>query len=261
MFGIGFANFSGHLDDYDEYFGHLKNILYDFSQEYNEELVDWCRLNCFSDSNIENKYIELKALESFIIKFENEDTADSLVMWNNIPQLMPYLEKHAPDRKKYSNLFSWKLPYPIFIFVALIMPLVLLIMIAINIYGLYKIKRIVSDKMNIESDVNLVLQSVFFSRIKLSDKEFYNLKGILIGIFFFITATFTSYLFLIAPQLAFRHVWGALYVGSLKQPVLNLSEPFNNIPDHIGNITLIIPLIYLIISIIIGIQYIRLMKK
>lgn len=261
LFGIALTNFWSHQFDYDEYYGNLKNILYDFSQEYDEVLVNWCNLNYDSESKIENRYIIKFPSDTYIIEFENEERLDNHIVWDSIPQLKPYLEKHAPKRKRYSTLFSWELPYHIFIFVAFIMPLVLLIMIAIDIHGLYKIKRIVSDKMNPEGDVNLILHSVFYSRIKLSDKEFYLVKGIFIGIFYFITATLTSFLFLAATRFATRYIAGELYVGSPTEPNFELGNVIFDLSYQLNISLLIIILVYLFISFIIGLQYKRLMKN
>jgi hypothetical protein len=145
--------------------------------------------------------------------------------------------------------------------VSVILPLIFLLLIVSNIHGLVKIQRIIEGKTKTEGDLKLLFHSIFYSRIKLHDKEFSLFQAIFVGIIFFISASLTSMLFLLAPRAAEKHITGILYVGSDIVPSFFIGDKLsNNSLTGFGFLFSVI-LLCAIISIIIGWYYAKLLRK
>lgn len=211
---IAFINFYTHQFEYKQYYNSLPLVLYNFSQEYKEALVDWCEIENGSDANKQFSFIKKVTESRFIIVFQNSQVSTRSIIWDKIPLLVPYLDVHVPKLRRRNTLFSWELPTPIFLFATVLAPTALLLLIVINVRGLLRMRRLAPSKVNTGDDVKLIMRSIFFSRISIKNKEFPHLQATALGALFFLCTSISSLVFLQAPLFAFRQVTGILYAGS-----------------------------------------------
>lgn len=259
---LSLLNFYTHKFKYEQYYNRLQMVLYDFTQEYKEVLLNWCETENGTDANKQRKFIKTVTKGNFVILFQNSNLLDDKIIWDKIPLFISYLSLHAPELSRQNTLFSWELPTPVFLFVAVLIPTFLLLVIAMDLRGLLRIRRLITRKAYTGYDVKLILRSIFYTRNSIKKKEFQFLQTITLGLIFFLCASISSMLFLQAPLFAFREVSGTLYVGSSLLPNLFIGNELpKGLPNEYNTFLLIEFFINLILCALIGKYNIKLNKE
>ena len=262
LLGIAYLNFEDHRFEYKHFYQNLNTVLFHYTLENEDILKAWCAEQYYSELNDKNGYIKKQddANDKYVISFQNEPIKNNAITWDSIPTLRSYLETHGPDLRRYNTLFSWKLPFYLFMIAGAMLPLIIVVLIGLKILGLLKIKRHIREKNSIDYETKLILLSVFSSRIKFYKNEFPGLQAILSFVVYFTTVFLSSYLFMIAPRNAARYLSGKLYIGFTKLPDITIGEVSYDLPSF-QTFLAIEYTVAIIVILILTINYYRLIRN
>lgn len=212
------VNFFSHQWQFNDYYKRLPIILYDFCQEYRQPLTSWW------DSCTSNQGGPLTTEQSAkpdTIPFHSAHNRLQRVPWDEIPLLGAYLDTHLPKIRRQQTFLGWQMGTPLFLFVSIFAPSVLLFWMLFDVRMLSKVRVFLLERIKAEKYVRLISHSIFFSRTRIKDHEFKRLRATGLAVLFFVIASFSSMLAVLAPLVTRRFLEGTLYLTPIKLPDLS----------------------------------------
>lgn len=203
-----------------DYNQRLPMVLYDFTVKYEDALVEWWR----GQAEI-NQELDLSDQKARItIPFDNALGNAGNINWYAIPFLESYLDMHLPEIQAGQEISDFRLDYPLYLFVIVLLPVFILLWIYLDSRSLYKLRvKIISAHDN-NDVIRAIIQSVIFSRINSKVGEHIWFRSIAFSLLLFVVGTLISLIPLSAPYSTHTIVQGSLVINPPGRPFLKIQN-------------------------------------
>lgn len=217
------VNFWHNQWEFDNYYFRLPVVVYEFSGKYHRPLVEWWDTYKRQHQAWWNLYsLKHRHIRTDAIPFHSGEGLSELhgVSWNDIPLLSEHLDAYLPTVRKSAEILGWKLDFPLYLFLTILVPTIFVLWIAYDLWWLCRIRSLANEEGGEKGHVGLVLQSVLFDRITKGTHRGAILRSIGTAVALWAVATIANMLGALAPLVTRRFVEGTLYTDTLSFPHL-----------------------------------------